>query len=44
MSPVLAIFGLGAVFLVLVVLMLGRGGHGDGRPPGDPTAKSTPDR
>jgi hypothetical protein len=33
MNPTLALIGLGGVFLVLVVLMLARGGHDDGTPP-----------
>jgi hypothetical protein len=33
MNPTLAVVGLGAVCLVLVVLMLARGGHDDARPP-----------
>jgi hypothetical protein len=33
MSPTLAFVGLGAVFAVLALLMLARGGHDDARPP-----------
>ena len=44
MNPLLALVGLGAVFVVLAVLMIARGGHDDATPPADRIGKSTTDR